>query len=48
MALGLGRAGWLGAMAAWLGFTLPSAIALILFAFGVANWAAFAGALLAP
>lgn len=39
MALGLGRAGWLGALAAWLGFTLPSAIALILFAFGVANWA---------
>ena len=42
MALGLGRAGWLGAMAAWLGFTLPSAIALILFAFGVANWAGLA------
>lgn len=39
MALGLGRAGWLGALAAWLGFTLPSAIALILFAFGVAQWA---------
>ena len=37
MALGLGRAGWLGALAAWLGFTLPSAIALILFAFGVAS-----------
>ncbi|MFZ2973021.1 MAG: chromate efflux transporter [Ferribacterium limneticum] len=42
MALGLGRAGWLGALAAWLGFTLPSAIALILFAFGVANWAGLA------
>lgn len=42
MALGLGRAGWLGAMAAWFGFTLPSAIALILFAFGVANWAELA------
>jgi chromate transporter len=26
MALGLGRAGWLGALAAWLGFTLPSAL----------------------
>ena len=38
MALGLGRAGWLGALAAWIGFTLPSAIALILFAYGVANW----------
>ncbi len=42
MALGLGRAGWLGALAAWLGFTLPSAIALILFAFGVASWAELA------
>lgn len=38
MALGLGRAGWWGAMAAWVGFTMPSAIALILFAFGVAQW----------
>ena len=42
MALGLGRAGWLGALAAWLGFTLPSAILLILFAFGVASWAGLA------
>ena len=29
------RAGWPGALAAWLGFTLPSALALIAFAFGV-------------
>jgi chromate transporter len=36
--LGLGRAGWLGALAAWLGFTMPSAAALILFALGVAQW----------
>ncbi|GAA4349565.1 chromate efflux transporter [Variovorax defluvii] len=42
MALGLGRAGWLGALAAWVGFTLPSAVALILFAFGVAEWSALA------
>jgi chromate transporter len=42
MALGLGRAGWWGALAAWIGFTLPSAIALILFAFGVAHWAGLA------
>ena len=42
MALGLGRAGWLGALAAWLGFTLPSTVALILFAFGVASWAGLA------
>jgi chromate transporter len=38
MALGLGRAGWPGALAAWVAFTLPSAIALILFAFGVSHW----------
>ena len=42
IALGLGRAGWLGALAAWVGFTLPSALALILFAFGVARWAGVA------
>jgi chromate transporter len=42
MALGLGRAGWLGALAAWVGFTLPSAILLILFALGVAQWQALA------
>lgn len=38
-ALGLGRAGWPGALAAWLGFTLPSALVLILFAFGIQQWA---------
>ena len=32
--LGLLRGGYLGGLAAWLGFTLPSAIALVLFAFG--------------
>lgn len=32
--LGLMRAGYLGGLAAWTGFTLPSAIALILFAYG--------------
>lgn len=42
MALGLRRAGWAGALAAWLGFTLPSALALILFAYGVAEWAGLA------
>lgn len=42
IALGLGRAGWLGALAAWTGFTMPSAIALILFAFGVAEWTSLA------
>lgn len=34
-ALGLFRAGPLGALAAFIGFTLPSAILLVLFAFGV-------------
>ena len=37
MALGLLRAGYPGALAAWAGFTLPSAIALVLFALGVAQ-----------
>ncbi len=32
--LGLMRAGYLGDLAAWIGFTLPSAIALVLFAYG--------------
>lgn len=38
MALGLSRAGHAGALAAWCGFTLPSAIALILFALGIARF----------
>lgn len=36
MAVGLSRAGYAGALAAWTAFTLPSAIALVLFAYGVA------------
>ena len=35
IAIGQLRAGTLGALAAWTGFTLPSAIALVLFAYGV-------------
>ena len=35
--IGLMRAGYLGGLAAWTGFTLPSAIALVLFAFGAAS-----------
>ncbi len=35
LAIGLRRAGVPGALAAWLGFTAPSAIALILFALGL-------------
>ena len=37
MALGIHRAGLPGALAAWLGFTAPSAIAMVLFAYGVAR-----------
>lgn len=33
-AIGLGRAGWGGGLAAWLGFTAPSAILMMLFAYG--------------
>jgi chromate transporter len=35
IAIGILRAGLLGGVAAWLGFTLPSALALVLFAYGV-------------
>jgi chromate transporter len=34
--IGLLRAGYLGGLAAWTGFTLPSALALVLFAYGAA------------
>lgn len=42
MALGLARAGYPGALAAWLGFTLPSALLLVLFALGLGRWGAVA------
>ncbi|WP_153488745.1 chromate efflux transporter [Burkholderia cepacia] len=35
MAIGLARAGYAGMFAAWLGFTLPSALLMMLFALGV-------------
>jgi chromate transporter len=35
MALGITRAGLLGGLMAWLGFTLPSAVALVVFAYGL-------------
>lgn len=38
IALGLSRSGYAGALAAWVGFTLPSAIAMILFALGIASY----------
>ena len=37
IALGLSRGGYLGALAAWTGFTLPSALALMLFAMGLSS-----------
>lgn len=42
MALGMRRAGWLGALLAWVGFTLPSALLLILFAYGISQHGALA------
>ena len=44
MAIGLSRAGYAGAAAAWTAFTLPSAIALVLFAYGIAEFGDAAGA----
>src|SRR3546814_17580302 len=38
LALGLSRAGYGGALAAWVGFTLPSAILLLPFALGISPW----------
>src|SRR5438093_77244 len=35
IAVGILRAGLLGGLAAWMGFTLPSAAALVVFAYGV-------------
>ncbi|HYS18313.1 MAG TPA: chromate efflux transporter [Candidatus Binatia bacterium] len=35
IAIGILRAGLLGGLAAWLGFTLPSAVAMVVFAYGV-------------
>jgi len=39
--LGALRAGLMGALAAWLGFTLPSALAMIAFGYGVAGFGGF-------
>ena len=43
MAVGFGRRGYLGALAAWTGFTLPSAILMILFALGIARYSSMVG-----
>ena len=44
MVIGLRRAGWGGLLAAWLAFTLPSAILLVAFAYGVAEFGDVNGA----
>lgn len=43
LAIGLSRAGLRGALAAWTGFTLPSAVIMVLFAYGVAALGDVAG-----
>jgi len=42
--LGIMRAGMLGAVAAWFGFTMPSAVAMILFGYGVTRFGDLSGA----
>jgi chromate transporter len=44
MAIGLLRAGFWGAVCAWIGFTLPSALAMILFGYGVTRFGELSGA----
>lgn len=44
IAIGIGRARLLGGVAAWMGFTLPSALALVAFAFGIGAFASAADA----
>ncbi len=38
MGVGYARAGFKGALAAWVGFTMPSALVMILFALGTQHW----------
>src|ERR1051325_7859062 len=44
MSLGILRAGLPGALAAWVGFTMPSALVLILFGYGVSELGDLSGA----
>lgn len=44
MAIGLQRAGFAGLLAAWVGFTLPSAIRLVAFAYGLTSLGDVSGA----
>lgn len=43
IAIGLARAGLPGAVAAWCGFTLPSAVLMVAFAYGVASYGSVLG-----
>lgn len=38
IAIGVSQAGMRGALAAWVGFTLPSALVLIMFGYGINTW----------
>ena len=38
IAIGTMRAGWIGGLLSWIGFTLPSALAMVLFAYGLATF----------
>ncbi|MGO9952868.1 MAG: chromate efflux transporter [Dissulfurispiraceae bacterium] len=38
IAIGVSQAGICGALAAWVGFTMPSALALIMFGYGINTW----------
>jgi len=42
--VGIMRAGFLGALAAWIGFTMPSAAAMILFGYGLTRFGDLSGA----
>jgi chromate transporter len=42
--IGYLQRGWLGGLAAWVGFTLPSALLMIGFAYGVSAWGHLGGA----
>jgi chromate transporter len=44
ISIGLARAGYPGALAAWIAFTLPSAIAMVLFAYGFLTYGNVLGA----
>jgi chromate transporter len=44
IAVGLSRAGYAGALTAWIGFTLPSALAMVLFGYGISSFGDAAGA----